>query len=147
MMRPVGWKKMSAFGFSIARRTRAVWSARERLKCEWTETPTNVEARQNRVGEVERAIFQDVAFAAFQHVKFSAPEGAAEFFLDAVDLGPLLHDAFFIEAVRHREPLRVIGDDDIFQAALGGFRAPSASIDSAPSVQSVWICKSPTRSL
>ena len=115
MSRPVGWKRMSTCGFDIARTTRAVCSARGRVKNECTDTPTT-----SSFESVSSSRSSVPSFKISHSVPFNIFILPRQFFIDRVDLLPLRADALFVQAVRHRKALRVIRDHDILQPARGG---------------------------
>ena len=75
----------------------------------------DIEARQDRVRQVELAVGQDVDLDALQN------RDPVELFVQPVDLGDLLRQPSGVEAVGDRHPAAVIRDGDVFIAAcLGG---------------------------
>ena len=68
-----------------------------------------IEPRQHVVRQVEAAVFQDVHLDALQQ------RDAVQLRIEAVDLVALLRELQRIEAVRHGEAARVLGDGEVFQ--------------------------------
>jgi hypothetical protein len=73
-----------------------------------------VELGQNLVGEVERAVFEDVHLATGKEMR------AFELGIQLADLGDLRQQTLFIEAVGLEGRFAVIGDAEVLQAEVVG---------------------------
>ena len=116
---------------------RSVCFARDRSKLAVHRADHQIEPRQHLVRQVEAAVFEDVHLDALEQ------GDAVEFAVEAVDLVALPRQPQRIEAVRHGEAARVLGDGEVFAAP-----APCAASAISrrllwPSVALVCACRSP----
>ena len=101
--------------------------------------PRRGRAARGIVGQIQRAIGEDVALDPGQQ------RDALELVVQRAHRGGVCERAPFVEAVRHRERLAVVGDGDVLAARRGAARAIASSV-SRPSVPVVCMCRSPRRS-
>ena len=97
-------------GSSSARSTRSVICDSSCAKCEWIGRHDDVELREAVVGEIERAVGEDVALDAGQQRQ---PLEAA---VQGADARGVLERAALVEPVGHRQRLAVVGDGDVLVA-------------------------------
>ena len=102
-------------------------------------TDHQVEPAQHLVRQVEAAIFQDV------HLDSLEQRDAVELQVEAVDLFALPRQLQRIEAMRHGQVARMLGDGEVLQPQRLAASAISRRL-SWPSVARVWACRSPRRS-
>jgi hypothetical protein len=103
---------------------------------EWTLATTTSRRASHLVGEVERAVLEDVDLHPREH-----PERDTVGIEPCVDLGDLVEltlQTVLVEAVGDREPCRVVGHDDMYSWPSSIAAATIESIGAPPSLQVEW---------
>ena len=119
--RPVGWPRMSTWGFSIARSRRSVICWRSWLNAECTEATTRSSAARQSSARSSEPSGQDVALDAGEQ-----PDAHA-FGVERADARGVRQRAPLVEAVGHRQRLAVVGDRDVLEPRLAAPPPPSSA--------------------
>ena len=135
ILRAVRWPMMLTDGFSIARITRAVISSSRLVEVRVHRRHGDVEARQELLVPVHRAVGVDVELGAVEqaHLRVAG--------LELGDLHALGQD-LLVGHPLHREVGRVVGDGVVGVPVFGGGLDHCSRVAS-PSVRFVWVCRSP----